>query len=168
VTTFLPTEARVIIATTAGAACTAGGDAGATDAEIQAALTLSQLLPRGELSRDFPVKFPRIREASHTRVAARVAKGGHDIPQARIRERYDRGREHLIALLPTLTEMKLYDNSAEADPDAGAAPRPKLLLHMTAGRITTMCATEEVPGWAKPIVAAALENDARGASKSPP
>jgi hypothetical protein len=41
VTTFLPTEARVIIATTASAACTAAGEAGATtDAEIQAALTL--------------------------------------------------------------------------------------------------------------------------------
>jgi predicted ABC-type ATPase len=90
------------------------------------------------------------------RVAARVARGGHDIPEERIRYRYDKGREHLIQLLPNLTEMKLYDNSAEADPHAGKAPRPKLLLHMVADRIKEMCDARQVPKWAKPIVAAAL------------
>lgn len=90
------------------------------------------------------------------RVAARVARGGHDIPEERIRYRYDQGREHLIQLLPNLTEMKLYDNSAEADPQAGKAPRPKLLLHMVAGRMKEMCDARQVPKWAKPIVAAAL------------
>jgi predicted ABC-type ATPase len=91
------------------------------------------------------------------RVAARVAKGGHDIPEARIRHRYDRGREHLIELLPNLTEMKLHDNSAEADPDAGKVPRPKLVLHMVTGRIKEMCNATQVPEWAKPIVAVALK-----------
>jgi predicted ABC-type ATPase len=90
------------------------------------------------------------------RVAARVAKGGHDIPEARIRYRYDKSREHLIALLPDLTELKVYDNSAEADPDAGGRPRPKLLLHLARGRVKAMCEPAEVPGWAKPIVVAAL------------
>jgi predicted ABC-type ATPase len=100
------------------------------------------------------------------RVAARVAKGGHDIPEAKIRERYDKGREHLIALLPGLTEMRVYDNSAEGDPDAGAHPRPRLLLHVTGGRITTMCGLEEVSAWAKPIVLAAIESDVRAGGSS--
>jgi len=91
------------------------------------------------------------------RVAARVAKGGHDIPEAAIRRRYDKGREHLVELLPALTELKVYDNSVEADPDAGAAPRPTLVLHLGKGRITRMCSAAEVPEWAKPIVAAALK-----------
>ena len=88
------------------------------------------------------------------RVAARVAKGGHGIPEAAIRRRYDKGREHLVELLPALTELKVYDNSVEADPDAGAAPRPTLVLHLAKGRIRRMCSAAEVPEWAKPIVAA--------------
>jgi len=129
-------------------------------------------LLRKALTTDIEVRVSYVGLASPelhiARVAARVAKGGHDIPEAKIRERYDRGREHLVALLPDLTEMRLYDNSAEADPDADAAPQPKLLLHMTAGRITTMCPPEEVPGWAKPIAAAALTSDGRGGVKSGP
>lgn len=91
------------------------------------------------------------------RVRSRVQKGGHDIPEARIRERYDSGRLNLIRLLPELTELKLYDNSEEADPDAGAAPEPKLLLHMERGRIVSSCDLSLTPDWAKPILAAAFQ-----------
>ncbi len=44
------------------------------------------------------------------RVRSRVEKGGHDIPEERIRDRYDRGRLNLIRLLPRLTELRVYDN----------------------------------------------------------
>jgi len=94
------------------------------------------------------------------RVRRRVAKGGHDIPEAKIRERFDRGREHLIRLLPQLTALRLYDNSAEADPDKGAAPQPQLLLHCRERRIVipaNLKALATTPAWAKPIVAAALK-----------
>lgn len=91
------------------------------------------------------------------RVRARVAKGGHDIPEARIRERYDGSRLNLIQLLPRLTELRVYDNSEEADPDAGAAPEPKLLLHMVRGKIVRTCRLAETPEWAKPILGAAME-----------
>lgn len=90
------------------------------------------------------------------RVKARVAKGGHDIPEAKIRERYDLGRENLIKLLPKLTELWVYDNSHEADPDTGAAPRPVLLLHMVNRKIIAPADLSKTLPWAKPIVAAAL------------
>jgi TolB-like protein len=90
------------------------------------------------------------------RVAARVRKGGHAVPEARVRERYDRGRLNLVRLLPKLTELRLFDNSEEADPDAGREPHPKLLLHMRRGRIVSVCALPEAPEWAKPILAAAF------------
>jgi predicted ABC-type ATPase len=91
------------------------------------------------------------------RVRSRVARGGHDIPEAKIRERYDRSRLNLIESLPKLTELLVYDNSEERDPESGAAPRPKLLLQMKAGKITRSCALDEAPGWVKPILAAALK-----------
>lgn len=90
------------------------------------------------------------------RVHRRVAAGGHDVPEERIRQRYDASRLNLIRLLPRLTDLRLYDNTREADPARGRAPRPLMLLHMAAGTVRTLVDVEEVPGWAKPIVAAAL------------
>jgi predicted ABC-type ATPase len=90
------------------------------------------------------------------RVRARVARGGHDIPEARIRERYNRSRLNLIRLLPRLTELRVYDNSKDADPHTGVAPEPLLILLVVGGKITASCDLALTPGWAKPIVAAAI------------
>jgi predicted ABC-type ATPase len=89
------------------------------------------------------------------RVRARVAKGGHDIPESKIRERYNRSRTNLIHLLPKLASLRLYDNSEEGDP-AKEGPDPKLILHVAEKRIVEVCPPEEVPAWAKSIVGAAL------------
>ncbi len=90
------------------------------------------------------------------RVAARVAKGGHDIPEGRIRERYVRGQLHVIRLMPGLTELRVFDNSADADPDSGKDPRLLLALHVKKGRTVGPKSLASTPVWAKPIVAAAL------------
>jgi predicted ABC-type ATPase len=90
------------------------------------------------------------------RVRARVARGGHDIPESRIRARYDSGRLNLIRLLPRLTELRVYDNTAEADPQAGVAPEPQPILHARRGKVVWSCPLAETPEWAKPILAAAL------------
>lgn len=90
------------------------------------------------------------------RVRARVARGGHDIPEIDIRRRFDHSRLNVIRLLPRLTELRLYDNSAKADPFAGVPPRPVLLLHWQHGRIVAPASLGMTPDWAKPIVAAAI------------
>jgi predicted ABC-type ATPase len=102
------------------------------------------------------------------RVRRRVARGGHDIPEAKVRERYVKGRENLIRLLPYLASLRVYDNSAEADPATGAEPRPVPLVAMQRGRIVhpsnlgSLLAT--TPQWGKPIVGAALKLHMRDAS----
>jgi len=88
------------------------------------------------------------------RVRSRVEKGGHEISEDRIRERYTRSRLNLIQLLPKLTELLVYDNSEEADPQVGEMPKPTLVLHVVQGRVET-CDLTRVPEWAKSIVAAA-------------
>jgi len=90
------------------------------------------------------------------RVRGRVRKGGHDIPEADIRRRYERSRINLIHLLPRLAALRVYDNSADADPAAGHAPAPGLVLHMENGKILGPADLSRTPDWAKPIVAAAL------------
>jgi predicted ABC-type ATPase len=92
------------------------------------------------------------------RVRSRVAHGGHDIPEEKIRERYIQSRINLIRLLPRLTELLLYDNSAEADPRSGRTPLPRLILHMVRGRVRETCELTDVPEWAKSVLAAALKH----------
>jgi len=95
------------------------------------------------------------------RIRRRVARGGHDIPEAKVRERYRRSRENLIRLLPVLDALRVFDNSTEADPATGVAPAPKLLLDFRRGRIDAPAQLQALltatPAWAKPIVAAALK-----------
>lgn len=91
------------------------------------------------------------------RVRARVRRGGHDISEKDIRRRFGHSRLNLIQLLPALTALRLYDNSAEADPADGKAPAPVLVLHMEYGRIRNPQDLPLTPDWAKPIVAAAMK-----------
>lgn len=91
------------------------------------------------------------------RVAARVRRGGHDIPEADIRRRYTSSQINLIRLMPRLTGLAVFDNSAQADPAAGGAPEPDLVLQLERGRIVGPADLRATPEWAKAIVAAALK-----------
>lgn len=91
------------------------------------------------------------------RVKARVTAGGHDIAEEKIRERYDRSRVNLLRLLPKLTELRVYDNSEDADPATCTAPELKLILHMEHGRVLDVCDLTIAPEWTKPILATAIK-----------
>lgn len=95
-------------------------------------------------------------EAHIARVRHRVRSGGHDVPEDAIRRRWRHSRQNLVQLLPALTELRVYDNSADADPATGHAPRPRLVLHVQRGRIVGPDELASTPEWAQPIVAAAL------------
>ena len=90
------------------------------------------------------------------RVHARVKRGGHDIPEDRIRQRYARSLLNLIQLMATVTELRVYDNSIEADPHTGAMPEPRLIVHFNRGKLLNVCELASTPEWAKPIVLRAL------------
>ncbi|WP_028839475.1 MULTISPECIES: AAA family ATPase [Thermomonas] len=97
------------------------------------------------------------------RVRYRVSRGGHDIPEAKIHERYIASLANLVALLPYLAQLQVYDNSLDA---AAGAPLgdPRLLLQMEAARITWPADAgilRQTPDWAKPIVEAALRLQTR-------
>ena len=63
------------------------------------------------------------------RVRARVSRGGHDIPEDRIRERWDTSRRNLVVLMPRLSELRVFDNSQDRDAETETIPPPHLLLH---------------------------------------
>ncbi|MDI1252451.1 hypothetical protein [Thermomonas sp.] len=92
------------------------------------------------------------------RVRFRVSQGGHDIPEAKIRERCVTSIANLIALLPHLAQLQVYDNSIDAAPGT-PIPNPCLLLQMEHGRIAWPTDTDTLkrtPEWAKPVLEAAL------------
>ncbi len=96
------------------------------------------------------------------RVKARVAAGGHPIPEEKIRERYPLAQLNLIKLMPHVAYIKVYDNSTEAAAD-GTVPDPLLVLEMKNGRVIypdqeDLNALQRVPEWAKSILEAALRN----------
>lgn len=91
------------------------------------------------------------------RVKARVVRGGHDIPEQTIRRRFEHSRLNLIQMLPVLAALRVYDNSFDADPAAGKTPALVLVLHMERGRILNPQDLPHMPGWAKPVAAAAMK-----------
>jgi predicted ABC-type ATPase len=96
------------------------------------------------------------------RVRERVARGGHDIPEEKIRARYESAVGNLIALMPGLAELKVFDNSVDAV--EGAVPEPVLVLHFERGKVRYPSTPDEeaaTPGWAMPIVEAALQIEGR-------
>jgi predicted ABC-type ATPase len=56
-------------------------------------------------------------EMAFARVATRVRKGGHRVPDAAIRQRYGRSIRNLFRLyMPVVTSWKVYDNSSAGSP----------------------------------------------------
>lgn len=94
------------------------------------------------------------------RIKGRVAAGGHDIPEGKVRERYVASLENLIALLPSIAMLQLYDNSVDAA-HGEAIPDPLLIAEIVDGRLvspTDVDSLRRTPEWAKPIVEAALSS----------
>jgi predicted ABC-type ATPase len=95
------------------------------------------------------------------RVALRVASGGHEIPEEKIRERWTTSRANLIKLLPCLAHLQVFDNSASVKLGQDIKA-PQLILEMALGKIlfpdtSDQSALFAVPNWARPIVQAALD-----------
>lgn len=96
------------------------------------------------------------------RVQARVAAGGHDIPETAIRQRWTRARANLIGLMPDLACLRVFDNSAEVAPGE-TVPDPLTVLEMEHGRLLWPTDAEDwrhTPDWAKPLLEAALATPA--------
>lgn len=128
------------------------------------ARTIPQLLRKAVHSHDVVMWFCGLASAElHIeRVRLRVANGGHDIPEGKIRERWIASRANLIKLLPHLARLQAFDNSAEAALGE-EIPDPVLVLETREGQMVfpqpeDFAALNDTPEWARPIVQAAIEH----------
>ena len=122
--------------------------------------TIARKLREANKTHDVLMWFTGLDSPEHhiARVQQRVARGGHDIPAAKIRERFESSRKNLIVLLPHLTQLQVYDNSTDAILGQ-PMPNPRLLLQLEHGRITyptDVQTLSNTPAWAKPILEAVL------------
>ena len=127
------------------------------------AKTIPSLLARAAASHDVIMIYCGLSspEQHMARVQSRVERGGHHIPEAKIRERWIASRANLIQLLPKLTRLQVFDNSAEAAPGEDIAD-PVLVLELNSGepifpQPNDQAALAATPPWARPIVQAAFE-----------
>lgn len=94
------------------------------------------------------------------RVKVRVMHGGHDISEEKIRQRWERSPANLIALMPYLTGLDVFDNSTEANAQ-GIIPDPQHVLRMRGGKVIfpeqdNVKALAQTPEWARCILEAAF------------
>lgn len=90
------------------------------------------------------------------RVRERVARGGHDIPEAKIRARFDSSRTNLLSFIGTRASLRVWDNSHQTADGSVAAEE---VFAMRERRLVLPEATElehTIP-WARPLVARALQ-----------
>jgi predicted ABC-type ATPase len=81
------------------------------------------------------------------RVQQRVAHGGHDIPEEKIRSRYRSSFQNLASLLPKAARVELFDNSAEGSPRRVAVFRQGDMEWVSS----------DVPEWARLVIGLAFE-----------
>lgn len=73
-----------------------------------------------------------------------------------LQHRMSASHSDLIKLLPKLTELRVYDNSEDADPSTGSLPEPRLILHMDGQTIAEVCDLGAAPAWTKAILVEAI------------
>lgn len=87
------------------------------------------------------------------RVKARVACGGHDIPEDKIRARFQTSMQNLCLLANVVDQLAVYDNSQPLGRDKN--PDLRLLLHLEGDTVREL--DRNMPGWAKPVAAVCLQ-----------
>ncbi|HUR40047.1 MAG TPA: hypothetical protein VM240_02665 [Verrucomicrobiae bacterium] len=100
------------------------------------------------------------------RVAARVARGGHDIPDETIRKRYDDSRTNLLAFIGTRAWIRVWDNSEESADGAPSGARQIFDVRGSRLVLPPKASTdpEAMPVWARPLLGQALK---LGLSRAP-
>lgn len=83
------------------------------------------------------------------RVAARVKKKGHDIPDAKIKDRWKRSINNLNILIPHLHSLRVIDNSASLN--ESVLPQPKTLFELKDKKFKLVNGDTNMPNWAKVV-----------------
>lgn len=91
------------------------------------------------------------------RIDERVARGGHDIQEDKVRQRYDDSRKNLLPFIGTQATIRVWDNSTQTADGKPAAAREIFRIDHQTLRIPSNVDPNKVQGWARPLLAQALK-----------
>ncbi|GAB3306611.1 AAA family ATPase [Haliea atlantica] len=118
--------------------------------------TLHQAIDQGGQVRVFFVGLESS-DLHVARVAARVSRGGHRIPEDKIRQRWVTAIHNLMGLIPRCAAVTVFDNSAQ---DTGEGPFPVCLFSLQEGQFSRP-PVDPMPDWAKPLAVVAMKHVSR-------
>ncbi len=90
------------------------------------------------------------------RVADRVRRGGHHIPETKIRERYENSRKNLLRFIGTAANLRVWDNSIQTH-DGRPSPFEVFAIKDRRLRLGNRMTIDQVPAWSKPLLARAIK-----------
>lgn len=83
-------------------------------------------------------------DLNQARVAMRVSEGGHHVPSEKIASRIPRLLLHVLASIPLVDVLRVYDNTSALDPF-----RPVLTIHLGVVQLHQ----DPLPSWAGALIA---------------
>lgn len=87
------------------------------------------------------------------RIRERVARGGHDIPSDKVRQRYDDSRRNLLWFIGTAAAIRVWDNSEQSADGKPSRTREILRTEHDAAKLMLPDGMDKVPDWTKPLFA---------------
>lgn len=91
------------------------------------------------------------------RIRERVARGGHDIPEDKVRRRCDDSRRNLLSFIGTRATIRVWDNSTQTADGRPSQARELFRVDHRRLRLPPRADPAETPAWARPLLAQALE-----------
>lgn len=91
------------------------------------------------------------------RIRERVARGGHDIPEDKVRQRYDNSRQNLLPFIGTQATIRAWDNSTQTADGKPSQATEIFRIHQRTLEVPTNTDPKQIPGWARPLLAQAIK-----------
>jgi predicted ABC-type ATPase len=113
---------------------------------------LHQAMDQGQEVRIFFCGLQSV-ELHIERVSQRVARGGHNIPEEKIRERWSSAIHNMLGLIPRCAAVSVFDNSLAADK---SGPQAVCLFSLRGNSFESM-PVNPMPEWAKPLASVAIK-----------
>lgn len=91
------------------------------------------------------------------RIRERVTRGGHDIPEHKVRARYDDSRRNLLSFIGTRATIRVWDNSVQTDDGRPSHAREVFRVDHQKLHLPPHDDPARTPAWARPLLAQALK-----------
>lgn len=91
------------------------------------------------------------------RIRERVARGGHDIPEPKVRERYDASRTNLLSFIGTNATIRVWDNSIQTSDGRPGSATEIFRIQQRRLVLPEQADPKGIAFWARPLLAQAIK-----------